>query len=225
MLFCLEYALWLWCPSWLSMPLVYCVLETSYWMPYFMGSINMRLPSFSYMTIMYLFPWLETTGNIPVLSMYIIFLMLLVVKLTSLHLCCGLWTTRVSWGLPLTCIDHTTCCHKWLFSIYDDSAYCLLTALVVIIGHIVKNPGLIVFIYIVFVGYPAAAWWYLMSCSRLGNSLHYSLCSVPALWCLVGWYVCKFCGWLLVEGMGFVKAQNPSLTTLGRWALWGLSSL
>ena len=138
----------------------------------FIGSTRIKLLSHSYMTIIYLLSWLETTGNFLVWLVYMIFCMSSVVILTSLHCCCGWWMMCSScvWFFSFICWTLCPCCLMWPFCVSMDLGKYLFAALAVSMGHEAKKPVLIAFIYVDFVGYPGAACWYLMTYSRLGYS-------------------------------------------------------
>ena len=79
--------------------------------------------------------------NFPAWSVYIMFLMLSIVTLTSLLHCCGTWTMCVSWWLIFSFVECTPCLSYCTWSVWvsDDSGKYLLIALVVNTVHMQRT--------------------------------------------------------------------------------------
>ena len=103
---------------------------------------------------MYQLPWLDTTGNFPVKSVYMIFFILLMLMHISLDLGHGAWTMCLSSFLSFSCVDHMPClcCCMCPFCVSSYSRMNFVTAFAVGMGHVAKTSMFIALSHIAYVG-------------------------------------------------------------------------
>ena len=172
---------------------------------------------------MYLSPWLETTRNFPVWSVYMIFSMSSMVTLISLDLYFGSWTMCLSLVLSFSWVECSPChcclIFPFLFQLTLENILPLL--LLLAWAMMQRNLHWLPWAMLFLLGIPLQHADIILLVLCLVTHKHCWWLHMAAFDFLVGWWCSCFCVVLdLVALVGSAIVRCLGHSTLGVWACW-----